>query len=142
MNILKLGKLFIITSNPVWEETYLHNVHVLWVPAGFSVPWFYLKIPGVILYTQHLCLLSSCHTAVLDGFNYCSVSFFLMYFPYVSFSIGRLFTPFFIMFSPFLSIPHHRPSHHPRPSRSSPGSQQLPSIARPAPALPPWGPLR
>lgn len=81
---------------------------MLWVPAGFSVPWFYLKIPGVIFYIQHLCLLSSCHTAVLDGFNYCSVSFFLMYFPYVSFSMGRLFTPFFLScfphFCPFLII--------------------------------------
>ncbi|KAM7227386.1 hypothetical protein CapIbe_021799 [Capra ibex] len=42
----------------------------------------------------------------------------------------------------FHSHPALRPSHHPRPSRSSPGSQKLPSIARPAPALPPWGPLR
>lgn len=46
------------------------------------------------------------------------------------------------MFSPFLSIPHHRPSHHPRPGRSSPVSQQLPVNTRPAPAPPPWGLLR
>lgn len=57
---------------------------------------------------------------------------FLMYFPICFFFHREVITPFFIMFSPFLSIPHHRPSHHPRPSRSSSGSQHMPRDAWPA----------
>lgn len=123
----ELWNLFIITSNPAWELKYLHNVHMLDTLMPPAVPFKNVLFKNcLILKCLDLFFINSFSACfvlaillfsidlIIAQYHFLKCTFHMFFFPH-----GGDCLPFFIMFSPFLSIPHHRPSHHLRLGHSS-----------------------